>query len=82
MGWAILTTALLDCDHSNHWIRQIRIDVMRDVFYCLSEMTQSRTKLHADKHTIHQTPAEPEKFQHFWTLLTNVLILEANRDRE
>ena len=28
MGWAILTTALLDCDHSNHWIRQIRTDVM------------------------------------------------------
>lgn len=28
MGWAILTKALLDCDHSDHWITQIRIDVL------------------------------------------------------
>lgn len=28
MGWAILNKVLLDCDHSNHWITQIRADVL------------------------------------------------------
>lgn len=29
MGWAILNKVLLDCDHSNHWITQIRTDDCR-----------------------------------------------------
>lgn len=28
IGWAILNKVLLDCDHSNQWITQIRTDVL------------------------------------------------------